>query len=203
MEYRDWSSGHNEATALNERGATLPLKTATEALDSSNGYKTITNANFNITWGEKLRPGQELAWTNLAINNNGATKNNMIIGVLNSDFDGYTHGFRFHRTSTLKAQAEQDAGVTVQSGITTTTAGQSCRIKYDAGDNKLKLDVVRSGVRETLAVSDSALDGNPVFISMGGDSTRVPESTVGVSYCLLYTSPSPRDLSTSRMPSSA
>lgn len=182
MEYRDWSSGHNEATALNERGATLPLKTAAEALDSSSGYKTITNANFNITWGEKLRPGQELTWTNLAVNNNGATKNNMIIGVLNSDFDGYTHGFRFHRTSTLKAQAEQDAGVTVQAGITTTTAGQSCRIKYDAGDNKLKLDVVRSGVRETLAVSDSALDGNPIFISMGGDSTRVPTSTVGVSY---------------------
>ena len=180
MEYRDWSSGHNEATALNERGSTLPLKTAAEALDATGGYKTITNARFNITWGEKLRPGQELIWTQLAVNNNGSSKHNLIVGVLNSDFDGYTHGFRFHRTGELKAQAEQDAGVTVQAGITTTTAGQSCRIKYDYGDNKLKLDVVRAGVRETLAVSDSALDGNPVFISMGGDSTRVPTSTLGV-----------------------
>ena len=62
----------------------------------------------------------------------------------------------------------------------TTTAGQSCRLKYEYGTNKLKLDVVRSGVRETLAVSDSALDGNPIFISLGGDSTRVP-TTQGVS----------------------
>ena len=38
----------------------------------------------------------------------------MIIGVLNSSFNGYTHGFRFHRTGTLKAQADQDSGVTVQ-----------------------------------------------------------------------------------------
>ena len=106
----------------------------------------------------------------------------MIIGVLNSDFDGYTHGFRFDRFGELKPQSDQDAGVTVQAGITTTTAGQSCRLKYDYGDNKLKLEVVRSGVRETLAVSDSALDGNPVFISIGGDSTRMPTSTVGVQY---------------------
>ena len=134
----------------------------------------------NITWGEKMRPGQELSWTQLSINQNGATKNNMIVGVLNSTFNGYTHGFRFDRFSNVKPQSEQDSGVTVQSGITTTTAGQSCRLKYDYGDNKLKLEVVRSGVRETLAVSDSALDGNPIFISIGGDSTRMPTSTQGV-----------------------
>ena len=54
-------------------------------------------------------------------------------------------------------------------------------MKYDYSDNKLKLEVVRSGVRETLAVSDSALDGNPIFITLGGESTRVP-TTQGVSY---------------------
>ena len=37
--------------------------------------------------------------------------------------------------------------------------------------------------------------------SMGGDNAIVQAARV--SYCLLYTSPSPRDLSTSRMPSSA
>ena len=180
MEYRDWSSGSNRNTALNLRQNTMPLKTASEALDVSNGFKTITNSAFNVTWGQKLRPGQEFIWTQLSVNNNGSTKNNMIIGVLNSDFSGYDVGFRFRRTGDLKTQADQDGGVTVQAGITTTTAGQSCRLKYDAGDNKLKLDVVRSGVRETLAVSNSALDGNPVFISMGGDSTRIPTSTTGV-----------------------
>ena len=181
MEYRDWSSGSNRNTALNLRQNTMPLKTASEALDVSNGFKTIANSAFNVTWGQKLRPGQEFIWTQLSVNNNGSTKNNMIIGVLDSNFDGsFNVGFRFRRTGDLKIQADQDGGVTVQAGITTTTAGQSCRIKYDAGDNKLKLEAVRSGVRETLAVSDSALDGNPVFISMGGDSTRIPTTTTGV-----------------------
>ena len=35
-----------------------------------------------------MRPGQELIWTQLTINNNGHNKNNMIVGVLDSEFDG-------------------------------------------------------------------------------------------------------------------
>ena len=128
-----------------------------------------------------MRPGQEFSWTQLTDNSHGANKHNMIIGVLNSDSDDFTHGVRFHQNGDLKVQSEQDSGFTVQAGITTTTSGQSCRLKYDYGDNKLKLEVVRSGVRETLAVSDSALDGNPIFISLGGESTRLP-TTQGVSY---------------------
>ena len=180
IEYRDWSSGHNFDTALSKRNNTMPLKTASQVLDVSNSFKTLSQGYHRVTWGEKLRPGQEFIWTQLSVNNNGSTKNNMIIGVLDSDFDGFDVGFRFKRTGELKHQDNQDGGVTVQAGITSATAGQSCRLKYDAGDNKLKLDVVRAGVRETLAVSNSALDGNPVFISMGGDSTRIPTSTTGV-----------------------
>jgi len=181
VEYRDWSSGHNFDTALSKRNNTMPLKKASQVLDVSNSFKTLTQGYHRVTWGEKLRPGQEFIWTQLSVNNNGSSKNNMIIGVLNSDFDGFDVGFRFKRTGELKHQDNQDGGVTVQAGISTTaTAGQSCRLKYDAGDNKLKLDVVRAGVRETMAVSNSALDGNPVFISMGGDSTRIPTSTTGV-----------------------
>ena len=73
-----------------------------------------------------MRPGQEFSWTNLSVNQHGATKNNMIIGVLNSDSDAFTHGFRFDRFGNVKPQSDQDSGVTVQAGITTTTAGQSC-----------------------------------------------------------------------------
>ena len=181
LEHRDWESGYGQASALDLRANALPMKTAAAGLlDSGGGFMHMSNSRFNITWGEKMRPGQELSWTQLAINNNGSSKNNMIVGVLNSSFNGYTHGFRFDRFGNVKPQSNQDSGVTVQAGITTTTAGQSCRLKYDYSDNKLKLEVVRSGVRETLAVSDSALDGNPIFISMGGDSTRMPSSTQGV-----------------------
>ena len=162
--------------------AAKPLKTAIQAIPTqSGGFYYIGNAVYRVTWGEKLRPGQEFSWTNLSVNQHGATKNNMIIGVLNSDSDAFTYGFRFDRFGQVKPQSDQDSGVTVQAGITTTTAGQSCRLKYDYSDNKLKLEVVRSGVRETLAVSDSALDGNPIFISIGGDSTRIP-TTQGISY---------------------
>ena len=74
----------------------------------------MSQSYHRLTWGEKMRPGQELIWTNLSINNNGVTKNNMIVGVLNSTFNGYTHGFRFDRFSNVKPQSDQDSGVTVQ-----------------------------------------------------------------------------------------
>jgi len=182
LEHRDWESGYGQTSALDLRANALPMKTAAAGLlDTGGGFMHMSNARFNITWGEKMRPGQELSWTQLPINQNGSAKNNMIVGILNSSFNGYTHGFRFYRNGDLKPQIGQDAGVTVQAGISTTaTAGHSCRLKYEYGTNKLKLDVVRAGVRETLAVSDSALDGNPIFISMGGDSTRMPASTQGV-----------------------
>ena len=56
-------------------------------------------------------------------------------------------------------------------------------------------------------------DGGLVVIGENFNSTRKIKATnprvieedgkTGIKYCLLYTSPSPRDLSTSRMPSSA
>ena len=181
IEHRDYESGGSGTTLLGKIPNAKPLKTATQAIPTqAGGYYYLGNARYMVTWGEKLRPGQEFAWTQLADNSNGATKNNMIIGVLNSDSDAFTYGVRFRQNGDLKVQSDQDSGFTVQAGITTTTSGQSCRLKYDAGDNKLKLDVVRSGVRETLAVSNSALDGNPIFITLGGESTRIP-TTQGVS----------------------
>ncbi|BCU98980.1 MAG: hypothetical protein CM15mV24_2050 [Bellamyvirus sp.] len=175
IEYRDWESGRSTITYISKIPGAKPLKTGPQAIPTqNNGFYYLGNARYKVTWGEKMRPGQEFSWTQLADNSHGASKHNMIIGVLNSDSDDFTHGVRFHQNGELKVQSLQDSGFTVQAGITTTTAGQSCRLKYDASDNKLKLDVVRSGVRETLAVSDSALDGNPIFISMGGESTRLP-----------------------------
>ena len=49
---------------------------------------------------------------------------------------------------------------------------------------------------------DSDYQGQ-LFISCWNRSTSVYEVAAGERVCLLYTSPSPRDLSTSRMPSSA
>ena len=66
------------------------------------------------------------------------------------------------------------------------------------------------GVAVTLSVDPPGTDGQLLFNKNGdfGGATlfNYDDSTVGVAsvgICLLYTSPSPRDLSTSRMPSSA
>ena len=82
----------------------------------------------------------------------------------------------------MKEQADQDAGFTLAAGIgtATQTAGASMRMQYQYGTNKLVCYKVESGVRTKLGESTSALDGNPVFISMGGDSSRMPTSTTGV-----------------------
>ena len=56
---------------------------------------------------------------------------------------------------------------------------------------------------EVVRVGNEGLMGE--VIELHGDQSviQVYEETSGVRPCLLYTSPSPRDLSTSRMPSSA
>ena len=52
---------------------------------------------------------------------------------------------------------------------------------------------------------EPGFEGNPTIIDYTVDTVdgETVESTVEVTYCLLYTSPSPRDATLSRMPSSA
>eukprot|EP00831_Metopus_contortus_P063142 TRINITY_DN554_c0_g2_i2.p3 TRINITY_DN554_c0_g2~~TRINITY_DN554_c0_g2_i2.p3 ORF type:complete len:127 (-),score=17.87 TRINITY_DN554_c0_g2_i2:23-403(-) len=61
-----------------------------------------------------------------------------------------------------------------------------------ATKSNITLDTDLSGLTEELEV-----DAPPIEYSLEEESNEIPYS------CLLYTSPSPRDLSTSRMPSSA
>ena len=182
-EYRDYVSGGSGTTFLSKIPNVKPLKTATQAIPTqSGGYYYLGNAAYRVTWGEKMRPGQEFSWTQLSDNSNGATKNNMVIGVLNSDSDAFTAGIRFTQTGTVKEQTDQDSGFTLSAGISTatTTAGTSMKLQYEHGTNKLVCYRLNAGVRTKLAESTSALDGNPIFISMGGESTRIP-TTQGVS----------------------
>ena len=183
IEYRDYVSGGSGTTFMGKIPNAKPLKTSTQAIPTqSGGYYYLGNAAYRVTWGEKMRPGQEFSWTQLSDNSNGATKNNMIIGVLNTDSDSFTHGMKFYQSGGPKEPAHQDAGFTISAGITSavTTAGASMRLKYEYGTNKLVCEKVEAGVRTKIAESTSALDGNPIFISLGGESTRVP-TTQGVS----------------------
>ena len=182
-EYRDYESGGSGTTSMSKIPNVKPLKTYTQAVPTqSAGFYYLGNAVYRVTWGEKLRPGQEFSWTQLTDNSNGSNKNNMIIGVLNSDSDAFTAGVKFSQTGSLKVTAYQDAGFTVTGiGTVTPTAGTSMRLQYEYGTNKLVCYSLNAGVRTKLAESTSALDGNPIFITLGGESTRIPV-TQGVSY---------------------
>ena len=175
-EYRDWESGRSTITFISKVPGAKPLKTATQAIPTQNsGFYYLGNAQYKVTWGEKLRPGQEFSWTQLS-DNSHANKHNMIIGVLNSDSDAFTYGMRFFQYGAPKDQTDQDSGFTLAAGISTatSTAGASMRMQYEYGTNKLVCYKVEAGVRTKLAESTSALDGNPIFISLGGESTRIP-----------------------------
>ena len=183
MEYRDWQSGHTNNTWLILSANGYALLEATANLTFSNNYYSIGSGTYNVTWGQKMRPGQEFIWTQLPINQNGSSKNNMKIGVLDSTHRSYTCHINFKRTSEPKHHTYQDGGFTLAAGISdsTTTAGTSMRMQYEYGTNKLVVYSVSSSVRTKIATSDTALDGNPIFITLGGDSTRLP-TVQGIEY---------------------
>ena len=56
-----------------------------------------------------------------------------------------------------------------------------------------------------IEINQSLVDNNQLYLAQIGTILKIAtrDSLVIVMVCLLYTSPSPRDLSTSRMPSSA
>ena len=87
-------------------------------------------------------------------------------------------------------------GVTISAALATSvlaTALMSAAPVAHAAKSERCADVVKGG-SNTCAVKS-------LGISCQGNATE--DNMVGAWICLLYTSPSPRDLSTSRMPSSA
>ena len=67
----------------------------------------------------------------------------------------------------------------------------------------LKLNYPETIAFLSFQVLEGARDGKSVSQLMSEGTTWLSKSQVMEGICLLYTSPSPRDLSTSRMPSSA
>ena len=180
MEYRDWGSGHNANTYLSISANGRALMEAADFLSTfSNGFYYLGTELYKATWGQKMRPGQEYVFTMPTINQHGATKNNMKIGVLDSTYRQFTAAINFNRFGQPKEQSDQDLGFTLAAGISTATecAGTSMRMKYEFGTNKLVCESVSGSVRTKIGESTSALDGNPIFITLGGDSTRLPVAT--------------------------
>ena len=90
-------------------------------------------------------------------------------------------------------------------------------IKYSLTGKNVDLVIQDSGVLQyhpefidddgKSRVRDIILDGpyyiDPSYFTSNGYTYTKPDGRIGITTCLLYTSPSPRDMWTSRMPSSA
>ena len=71
------------------------------------------------------------------------------------------------------------------------------------------MNLLKKGIKPRDIVTKKALENAATVVAATGGSTNAGlhlpaiANEAGIKFCLLYTSPSPRDLSTSRMPSSA
>ncbi len=85
-------------------------------------------------------------------------------------------GLLFNRDGTLKSQAAQTSGITLNAGadLSTDYSGTDFRVQYEYGTNKLKYFTLVNSVRTLIATADTTLDGNPIFVTLGGQRTYVP-----------------------------
>ena len=66
-----------------------------------------------------------------------------------------------------------------------------------------RIEIERKSSRDSLRVDVHTARPGIVIGRKGAEADRLRQGLAKITGCLLYTSPSPRDLSTSRMPSSA
>jgi len=172
-EHRDWSVG---STRYSWPAGNDKVKPFTRFADS--GETGLNGSVWAVTWGEKMRPGQEFQFTVPALTSNLSGSQNFCIGYLASDYITLT-GLKFYRDGTLKPQSEQTSGVTLNAGanLSTDYSGTDFRIQYEYGTNKLKYFTLVNSVRTLIATADVTLDGNPIFVSLGGDRSYVPTAT--------------------------
>ena len=178
MRDSDWTAGSSALVALSASGQVKPMRTYSET-----GVGRFGHPEWRVEWGEQLVPGQELSWTMPThLTTTGDNFNHYQIGVTNANTIDWHTAAAFHRNGNL--HGSQTGGMTVQAGIssTDTAAGVNCRLKYTFGDNKLRLETVTAGVRKTIMVGNSALDGNPIKIAVAGLRGNPPSATQGVSY---------------------
>ena len=118
--------------------------------------------------------------------------------VIGLSFD---YGQRHRRELQAAAAVAQALGLAEHHSISVNLAAWGGSALTDTA-----MEVPNAGVQNGVIPSTYVPGRNTVFISIGlslAEARGAERLVLGVNACLLYTSPSPRDLSTSRMPSSA
>ena len=170
IEHRDWAIGSTRSawTATSDK-----VKPFTRWSDA--GESVLNSSVWRVTWGEKMRPGHEFQWTVPTLTSSHSSYQNFCIGYIASD-NLTLIGLKFHRDGTLRPASEQVTGVTLDAGadLSTDYSGTDFRIRYEYGTNKLKYFTLINSVRTLIATADVTLDGNPIFVTVGGQRSYVP-----------------------------
>ena len=125
-----------------------------------------------------------------------------------------THTIALNQRGVLEGRvASIDAGSRAANGLAGLNVffvrdGQVIRQAQTAGDGSFSIGSIAPGPYSFFAAGNAGVAAYGVYVSSqnnGGAQNILEATTASSNYagCLLYTSPSPRDLSTSRMPSSA
>ncbi len=172
-EHRDWTIG---SSRLSWTATSDKVKPFTRWVDANESV--LNSSVWRVTWGEKMRPGHEFQWTVPTLTSSHSSYQNFTIGYVASD-NTTLIGLKFHRNGTLRPQSEQTSAVTLNTGadLSTDYSGTDFRIRYEHGTNKLKYFTVINSVRTLIATADVTLDGNPIFVTLGGERSYVPTAT--------------------------
>ena len=95
------------------------------------------------------------------------------------------------------------SGLTITGGRTTDERASGGGLLFSSADGRLSLTNSTISGNSTLEFGSRGGGIAAFFAEVTIDGSTVSDNSTEGSVCLLYTSPSPRDLSTSRMPSSA
>ena len=153
---------------------------------SSNNQRNVTIINNTISYN--IDDGILIYYYNASITNNTITHNNGFgIEIISADYTSIINN---------TISSNDGSGIVMDSCMFLRIIGNYISENYDG--------VYLLGCRG-VDLKDNVISDNPdngaYFFDC--DDVFVANNTVSSNNCLLYTSPSPRDLSTSRMPSSA
>lgn len=136
---------------------------ANEKLAAAN----LTGLATRVSWGQKLYPGQELFWTNVATQN-------IDMGTRRPDDTAYVTSVEISAT---KFQASGSVGTDLATRYPSgyTHSDKKVVLRYNFVNHKLQwLDVNTTGVETLVAEADTAEDGGAVTISCSGTNAEPP-----------------------------
>ena len=127
----------------------------------------LTGISTRLTWGQKLYPGQELHWTNVATQN-------IDIGTRKIDDTAYDTSVEINASKfTAGGSVGTDLSIRYPSGYT--HSNKKVVLRYNFSSHKLQwLDVHTNGIETLIAEALAAEDGNGVTISCSGTNAEPP-----------------------------